>query len=177
MTARPRSTSGEPFFAATLADPRADRGRREIAINGDHVLISRRLHGIDMRVSLAVAAYLGVALCLRPTQGETLAYQIRLVHPDDDMSVVLDEALDDRNIIADWRLWARVLCLPALVERTLGSYETTDATLDPACPGDGFDRRARPSKTRPKFLAKRKLGDLSALGFVHEDEREIIARS
>ena len=177
MTGRPQTAAAEPFFAATLSDPRADRGRREIAIDGEHVLISRSLRGIDMRLSLPVSAYRGVALCLRPGKGEAMTYQIRLVHADDDLCVLLDEALDDRNIIADWRLWARVLGLPALVERELGAFAVAEATLDCSNVDTLCDRRLRPNKTRPRFLARRQPGRPIDGEAVYTGEREIIART
>ena len=176
MTARQQNAASEPFFATTLNDARADRGRRDIAISGDHVMISRRFKGIDMHLSLAVSAYRGVALCLRPGVGDTLVYQIRLVHPDNEFSVVLDEALDDRNIIADWRLWARVLGLSALVEREIGRYEVAEAMPDSCDAEMAHQRRHRPLKARPSFLARRKVGHVDRAPLVHAGEREIIAR-
>jgi hypothetical protein len=166
----------EPFFAASRPDARADRGRREIAITDTHVTINRRVGGVDMHLALAVSAYQGVALCLQPGVGEAVVYQVRLVHPDPELTVVLDEALDDRNIIADWRLWSRVLNLPALVERTVGHYETAEATPDSCDPDGALPRRPRPNKARPSFLGRRKPGVPDAAPIVHRGEREIIAR-
>ncbi|MCW6507135.1 DUF6101 family protein [Lichenifustis flavocetrariae] len=174
MTFSPRAAT-EPFFAATRPDARADRGRREIAISNTHVTINRRVGGVEMHVALAVSAYRGVALCLRPGVDEALVYQVCLVHPDADLTVVLDEAFDDRNIIADWRLWARVLGLPALVEREIGRYEVAEGTPDSSAADVALPRRYRPSKTRPNFLARRKPG-LTGEALVHAGEREIIAR-
>ena len=174
MTTRPIATN-EPFFAATRPDARADRGRRDIAITDTHVTINRRVGGVDMHLALAVTAYQGVALCLQPGAGEALVYQVRLVHPDPELTVMLDEALDDRNIIADWRLWSRVLNLPALVERAVGRYEVAEATPD-SCDADGaLPRRHRPNKMRPSFLGRRKVG-LLGVPMVYRGEREIIAR-
>lgn len=167
----------DPFFATVALDARADRGRREIAVSTQSVTIRRRLKGIDMRLCLAVSAYRGVALCLRPGQDGRLLHQVRLVHRDADLSVLLDEALDDRDIIADWRLWARVLGRPALVERAIGVYETMSAEPAAADTAGALARRKRPSKRRPKFLARRKAGQLSATPVIHADEREIIART
>lgn len=175
MAAR-QNTVGEPFFAATRPDPRADRGRRDIAISHTHVTIRRRVGGVDMHVALAVSAYDGVALCLTTGKKDALVYQVRLLHPDSDLTVVLEEALDDRNIIADWRLWSRVLNLPALVEREVGRYEVAESTPDTCDADAAFPRRARPSKTRPKFLARRRMGYTLDAPVLHAGEREIIAR-
>ncbi len=175
MTMSRTSAAAEPFFATSRPDARADRGRRDIAISDTHVTINRKVGGVDMHLALAVSAYQGVALCLQAGQGDTLVYQVRLVHPDPELTVVLDEALDDRNIIADWRLWARVLNLPALVERELGRHEVAEATPD-SCDADMvLPRRPRPLKTRPSFLSRRKMG-LPGTPVIYTGEREIIAR-
>ena len=167
----------DPFFATTATDNRADRGRREVAISADLVTIRRRLKGIDMRLSLSVSTYRGVALCLRPAQDGRLVYQVRLIHSDADLSVLLDEALDDRDIIADWRLWARVLGRPALVERENGAMESVTAEPDAAAIRGVPMRRMRPVKRRPRFLARRKAGVWSGIPVTHGGEREIIARN
>ena len=171
------SPAQDPFFATVAPDPRADRGRREIAVSAETVTIRRRLKGIDMRLSLAVATYRGVALCLRPGQDGRLIHQVRLIHRDHDLSVLLDEALDDRDIIADWRLWARVLGRPALVERDAGLFETISAEPAATEAGGALNRRKRPLKRRPKILARRKAGVWSGMPTVHAGEREIVART
>ena len=175
MTPTRTSAAAEPFFATSRPDARADRGRREVAISDTHVTINRRVGGVDMHLALQVTAYKGVALCLQAGVGDALVYQVRLVHPDTELTVVLDEALDDRNIIADWRLWARVLNLPALVEREVGTYEIAEATPDSVDPEGALPRRHRPNKTRPSFLSRRKVG-LPGAPVVYVGEREIIAR-
>lgn len=176
MNGRSPIAAHEAFFSTTAADIRADRGRRDIEISTERVTIRRRLHGIDMRLSLGLTAYRGVALCLRPGGGDRLIYQVRLIHRDHDLSVLLDEAPDDRDIIADWRLWARVLGRPALVEREVGRFEP--ASADPAS-GEEFKsiaRRKRPLKRRPRFLTRRRVGRPTVEPVLH-GEREIIART
>lgn len=176
MSGRSQTAAHETFFSTTAPDLRADRGRRDIEISTERVTIRRRLQGIDMRLSLGMAAYRGVALCLRPGGGDRLVYQVRLIHRDHDLSVLLDEAPDDRDIIADWRLWARVLGRPALVEREVGRYEP--ASADPASGDDckALARRKRPLKRRPRFLTRRRVGRPVAEPVLHA-EREIIART
>ena len=167
----------DPFFATTAPDARADRNRRDIDISTERVTIRRTLKGIDMRLSLAVSAYRGVALCLRPNCEGRLIYQVRLVHRDSDLSVLLDEAVDDQEIIADWRLWARVLGRPALVEREMGVFEAVTADPEAAERAGALTRRKRPLKRRPRFLARRKVGAWPAAPACHGGEREIIART
>lgn len=177
MIAEARSATQDPFFSAVAADARADRGRREIAISTDRVTIRRRLKGIGMQLCLAVSTYRGVALCLRPGPDGKLVYQIRLVHRDSDLSVLLDEAADDTDIVADWRLWARVLGRPALAERAIGEFEAISGDPEAVERSGAIARRKRPVKRRPRFLARRKMGTPHEHPAVHADEREIIARN
>ena len=104
---------------------------------------------------------------------------MRLVHRDSDLSVVLDEALDDADIIADWRLWARVLGRPALVEREIGQFEAAvGRSPKPSRASGALTRRKRPLKRRPRFLARRKRRRAGRRRRrVHAGEREIIARA
>lgn len=167
----------DPIFATTAPDARADRGRRDVAVSTDRVTISRRLKGIDMRLSLAVSAYRGVALCLRPGHDGRLDYQVRLVHRDQDLSVLLEDAPDDFDIVADWRLWARVLGRPTLVERQIGTYEAVSADPEAVERSGALARRKRLLKRRPRFLQRRKVARWPVTTTVHADEREIIART
>ena len=167
------SLDQEPIFSAVASDARADRGRRDIAVGKQCVTIRRCFKGIDMRLSLAVSTYRGVALCLVSGQDGSLIYQVRLVHRDAELSIILEEALNDLDIAADWRLWARVLALPLLVEREIGCFE-------PAVPHSATGappRRKRLLKRRPRFLARRTAGDPRRSQELHAGEREIIARS
>ncbi len=177
MLAQNDDSSPNAFFTTVAPDPRADRGRREIDVSAERVTIRRRLKGIDMRLCLAVSAYKGVALCLRPDAEGQLVYQVRLVHRDSDLSVLLDEAADDSDVIADWRLWARVLGRPALVEREIGYFETISADPEAVERSGALTRRKRALKRRPRILSRRKRGIWPAAPAVHAGEREIIART
>ena len=83
-----------------------------------------------------------------------------LVHVDPDLGVTLAETNDDSEIQAEWRLWARALGLPALVERAEGRDEPDQQLLGRVAIRPSAPRRR--GKTilarRPRFLARRKLG-------------------
>ena len=161
-------------------DRRADGQRRQIEVTREIVRIDRRLHGIAMRVAVPVRAYRGVALSLTTGADGSLTYQLNLLHKDDDLSVTLDDAADDRDIVADWRLWSRFFRLPALVERETGVIEEAEVSLGGLATGprNTLRRPARGrSKRRPAFLKRRKMGVAHAVPVVHADEREIVARS
>jgi hypothetical protein len=161
------------------SDPRADGQLRSVSLTRDIVRIDRRLHGIAMRVAVPVRDYRGVALALRPDPSGALSYQLHLLHRDAELSVALDEAVDDQDILADWRLWSRFFRLPALVERQTGVIEEADLTLGALLLGATPNpRRASRSvsKRRPRFLKRRKTGVLQGSVPVHAGEWEMIAR-
>lgn len=160
-------------------DLRADGQLRSVCLSRDVVRIDRRVAGMAMRVAVPVRSYQGVALGLRSGPGGALCYTLNLIHGDRDLSVVLDEAGDDHDIVADWRLWSRFFRLPALVERQAGAVEEADLSLGAVLLGEGcVDRRgARAhSKHRPRFLRRRKMGVMPAAPMVHPRETEMIAR-
>ncbi len=88
------------------------------------------------------------------------SYEIRLVHADPDLCVALAEANDDWDIHAEWRLWARVLGLPALVERVEGRDEPDRPMLGKVAVAPPAPRRRGKTITarRARFLTRRKVG-------------------
>ena len=174
-----RTTSAGTAFAPAI-DRRADGQQRMVALSRDTVRIDRRVEGIAMRVAVPVSAYRGVALSLTTDRAGTVHYELHLLHRDEDLSVMLDCAGDDADILADWRLWSRFFRLPALVERHAGLVEEADLTLGGLLIGPAGPSRRAPrfrSKRRPSFLARRRSGDDRLSSLCHIGEREIIART
>jgi len=145
-------------FAAP--DARADGHRRLVRLDADKVRIARVVAGVFMNVTVPTSAYRGVALRLAGVRGDVFSYEVRLVHADPDLSVALAETSDDSDIQAEWRLWARVLGLPALVERAEGCDEPDQALLGRVAIRPSAPRRRGKTilSRRPRFLARRKLG-------------------
>ena len=142
------------------SDPRADGRRRVVLLARDRVVIARSVAGVFMHIAIAPAAYSGVVLRLSGIDEGVFHYQIRLAHRDPDLSVTLLEADDDSEITAEWRLWAKFLGLPTLVEREEGRPEIEAPRL-----GGVATRRPRPRRRgktinarRPRFLTRRKTG-------------------
>jgi hypothetical protein len=159
MLPAPKYGAFEPRrFAAP--DPRADGRRRFVRLDGDQVAINRVVAGISMRVTVPTSAYRGVALRVVDARDDGFAYEIRLVHADPDLSVALAETSDDSDIQAEWRLWARVLGLPALVERAEGCDEPDEQLLGRVAIRPSTPRRRGKTilSRRPRFLARRRLG-------------------
>jgi Family of unknown function (DUF6101) len=142
------------------ADPRADGRRREVTLAGGRVEILRSVAGVRMNISVAANAYRGVVLRLRGLESERFAYEVELRHADPDLCVTLLEADDDDEIQAEWRLWARYLGLPTLVEREEGRIEPDSARLGKVYIGERKPRRrgAAIMRRRPRFLSRRRMG-------------------
>jgi len=145
-------------FAAP--DPRADGRRRFVRLDGDQVAIHRVVAGVSMRVTVPTSAYRGVALRVVDARDQGFAYEIRLVHKDPDLAVTLAETRDDSDVQAEWKLWARVLGLPALVERSEGCDEPDQSLLGRVAVRPAAPRRRGKAilARRPRFLARRRVG-------------------
>jgi hypothetical protein len=145
-------------FAAP--DPRADGRRRLVRLDSDTVHIARVVAGVSMNVTVATSAYRGVGLRVVSARDDGFTYEIRLIHADPDLCVALSRADDDLEIQAEWRLWARVLGLPALVERVEGRDEPDSPLIGRVALRDAAPRRR--GKTiaarRARFLTRRKVG-------------------
>jgi hypothetical protein len=156
-------------------DRRADEGERRIRVTRDHVLISRRLAGIAMLITVPVSAYRGVALDVSAGESGGASYRLSLAHCDPELEVVLAETADSGEIAADWKHWASWLDLPRLAARGDGLEPLeTDFGGDPA--KEAFSRRRNSSvvKRRPRFLSRRKPGVTARAETVFAGEREII---
>ena len=159
MELAPKHTAFAPRrFAAP--DPRADERRRLVRLDGEKVAIHRVVGGVFMRVTVPTSAYRGVALRVVDAREDGFSYQISLVHADPDLSVALAETRDDSEVQAEWRLWARALGLPALVERVAGHDEPADTMLGRVAVKPVAPRRRGKTivSRRPRFLARRRIG-------------------
>jgi len=141
-------------------DPRADGQRREIEISRERVVIRRGVGGVPMTIRLPTRDFRGVSLRLSE-DGAGYSYELALAHRDADLTVLLARAEDDTDIIAEWRAWARYFGLPTLVERRLGHDEPERPMLGGVLVRQVAPRRRGKWMTarRPRFLARRKLGD------------------
>jgi hypothetical protein len=140
-------------------DSRADGGVRQIELHRERVVLHRAVHGMRMAVNVRVSDFLGVAL-----RGIDDAQMLVLLHRDPSLTVPLCISSDSEEIASAWQMWSDIFALPQLPE---------DKTREPAL------RRRRHNAIRarrPKFLVRRRGGDLLNPANVHQGEREIIAR-
>jgi hypothetical protein len=140
-------------------DTRADGGVRQIELHRERVVLRRAVHGMQMAVNVRVSDFLGVAL-----RGLDDAQMLVLVHRDPALNIPLGVSSDAEEITSAWQIWSEIFALPQLPE---------DKTCEPAA------RRRRHNAIRarrPKFLVRRRAGDLLNPANIHQGEREIIAR-
>jgi hypothetical protein len=160
-------------------DPRADGRRRVVLLGRDRVEIARCVGGVYMHITLAPDAYRGVVLRLSSARDNAFHYEVCLAHRDPDLSVTLLEADDDSVVHAEWRLWARFLRLPTLVERVDGRPEPELPRLGEVVIASPSPRRRGRSITsrRAHFLVRRKTGRPELATAPAEEPREIFSGS
>ena len=140
-------------------DTRADGGVRNIELHRERVVLRRAVQGMRMAVNISVRDFLGVGL-----RGLDDAQMLVLVHRDPALSIPLGVSSDAEEIASAWQMWSDIFSLPLLPE---------DKVREPAA------RRRRHNAIRgrrPKFLVRRRAGDLLNPANIHDGEREIIAR-
>jgi hypothetical protein len=138
---------------------RADGGVRQIEIHRERVVLRRAVQGMQMAVNVRVSDFLGVGL-----RGIDDAQMLVLVHRDPSLTIPLGTSSDREEIAAAWQIWSEIFALPQLPE---------DQPSEPAA----RRRRHNAIRTRrPKFLVRRRGGDLLNPANIHQGEREIIAR-
>jgi Family of unknown function (DUF6101) len=140
-------------------DIRADGGVRQIELHRERVILRRALHGMQMAVNVRVRDFLGVAL-----RGIDDTQMLVLAHRDPSLTIPLCVSSDRDEITTAWRMWSDIFGLPQLPE---------DKVPEPA---QRRRRRNAIRARRPKFLVRRRGGDLLNPANLHHGEREIIAR-
>jgi hypothetical protein len=178
-TARPWRL--DPFslparFATT--DETADEGLRVVDLHRERVVLRRALSGMRMAVNLPVAAYRGVAIRLDATTETPPFVAVTLEHPDAALSLPLYASTDADDIVAEWKIWGRVLGLPLLIGETDGTMREAFArigALRVAAPTWRRRRRSAIARRRPSRLLRRRAGRAQGVAVVHRDEREISA--
>ena len=140
-------------------DSRADGGVRQIELHREQVILRRAVHDMRMAINVRVSEFIGVAV--RDTaEGRTLV----LLHRDPSLAIPLLVTDDAAELAAAWQTWSDIFALPQL----------SDDKSDPA---PRRRRRNAVSARRPKFLVRRRSGDLLNPPVSYRGEREIIARN
>ena len=139
-------------------DFRADGGVRQVELHRERVILRRAVRGMRMAINVRVSDFLGIA-----TRAHSDGQSLVLVHRDPSLSIPLCVSADAKEIASAWQLWSEIFALPQL----------QDTSRDPA---PRRRRRNAIRARRPKFLVRRRMGNLANTATVHHGEREIIAR-
>jgi Family of unknown function (DUF6101) len=140
-------------------DIRADGGVRQIELHRERVVLRRAVHGMRMAVNVRVCDFLGIAM-----RADGDGQMLVLVHRDPSLSIPLCVSADGEEIASAWTMWSDIFALPQL----------QDTKREPA---PRRRRRNAIRARRPKFLVRRRAGDLLNPANMHQGEREIIARN
>ena len=159
---------------------RDDHGDVTFTIDQRGAVIRRQLamSGIPAIIALPARVFRGVAARAMEDGDGNVTVTLELLHDDPMLSVPLLVADDLDDVAADWRAWAAAYRLPMLLIEADGVARTLEESLGVAIKtAPPLDRRkGRISTTRrPRFLARRRTGDLG-LRLVIGGE-EIIARA
>lgn len=157
---------------------RDDLGDVTFTVDQRGVTLRRMLENSRLPVSvvLPARAFQGVAARAIEDGEGNVTVTLELLHADPMLSVPLLVAHDLDDVAADWRAWSDAYRLPMLLIEADGVARTLEESLGLVKKGPPVERRkGRVSMhRRPRFLARRKSGDLGLRLVV--DGEEIIAR-
>lgn len=151
----------------------------EVQLDETTAVVTRRQCGTARRLAVPICQYRGVAARVQPSADTGgVSVTLELLHEDSTLSLVLMEAHDMDDVVADWQAWARRLRLGLLMIEPDGSVRDIAGPPHRAQVGTpGPRRRCSVLRgRRPRFLIRRKTG-MAGLPVCHAGEREIIART
>jgi hypothetical protein len=172
----------DPFHlpqAVTYAT-RDDFGDVTFTIDQRGAIVKRMLlmSGLPATVVLPANAFRGVAARAMEDGDGNVTVTLELLHNDVMLSVPLLVADNLEDVAADWRAWADAYRLPMLLIEADGIARTLEESLGAAIKTQPVKERRKGRVTpmrRPRFLARRRSGDLGLRLVV--DGEEIIARA
>jgi uncharacterized protein DUF6101 len=148
-----------------------------IDLRGAVIRRTLEMSGVPAIIALPANAFRGVAARAMEEPDGNVTVTLELLHNDPMLSVPLLVADDLDDVAADWRAWADAYRLPMLLIEADGIARTLEESLGAAIKAlPPQDRRKGRVSTmrRPRFLARRRAGDLGLRLVV--DGQEIIAR-
>jgi hypothetical protein len=157
---------------------RDDFGDVTFTIDQRGAIVKRilQMSGLPATVVLPANAFRGVAARAMEDPDGNVTVTLELLHNDPMLSVPLLVADNLEDVAADWRAWADAFRLPMLLIEADGVARTLEESLGEAIkalpPQDRRKRRTAP-KHRPRFLMRRKPGNLGLRLVI--DGAEIIA--
>jgi hypothetical protein len=179
MLASGRSAgSGGAYRLDPFALPARSAGASPFTIERDRVVLVRPGRGGQpaVTVTLPIRSYTGVAVRMTATDAHGgIRVVVQLHHRDPQLILPLVVADEPEDVAADWQAWGRALNLPLLVIDQDGSVKAPLDHLGALVVGEAKPRRRHSffAARRPRFLARRKPGRVSAIEVL--TAREIIA--
>jgi hypothetical protein len=156
---------------------RDEQGDVTFVIDQRGAVIRRVLEksGLPATIVLPARAFRGVAARAIEDSEGNVTVTLELLHNDPQLSVPLLVAHDLDDVAADWRTWAKEYRLPMMLIEADGIARTLEESLGAVKTAAVKQRRKRRASQprRPRFLARRKAGDLGLRLVV--DGEEIIA--
>jgi hypothetical protein len=153
-------------------------GEVNFTITERGVTMKRKLRksSLPLNFALPPRAFEGVAARALEDETGAVTVTLELLHHDPMLCVPLLVADDLVDVAADWRAWAEAYGLPMLLIEADGIARTLEESLGHVKTAPPLERRqGRASRARrPRFLARRKAGDLGLRLVVGGEE--IIAR-
>ena len=153
----------------------AAAGEGHFTLDVDRAAVSFAGDGSSPRL-VPFATYRGVAVRMEGGRDAgTVRVFLDLLHADPALTVPLAIAEDPEGVVADWQQWGRLLNLPLLVIAADGTITAPLATLGALIvfPPKLRRRPAHFRARRPRFLARRRIGEASRM--TRLAGREIIA--
>ncbi|MBZ9674189.1 DUF6101 family protein [Mesorhizobium sp. ES1-1] len=158
---------------------RDDYGDVTFTIDQRGAVIRRILEmsGVPAIIALPATAFRGVAARAMEDPDGNVTVTLELLHNDPMLSVPLLVAEDLEDVAADWRAWADAYRLPMLLIESDGVARTLEESLGAAIKALPPQERRKgrvSTMRRPRFLARRRAGDLGLRLVV--DGQDIISR-
>lgn len=157
---------------------RDDSGDVSFTIDQRGATVRRVLENSRLPVTVVLPArsFRGVAARAIEDAEGNVTVTLELLHNDPMLSVPLLVAHDLDDVAADWRAWSEAYRLPMLLIEADGVARTLEESLGLVKKRPPVERRKGRASTqrRPRFLARRRTGDLGLRLIV--DGEEIIAR-
>jgi hypothetical protein len=161
-------------------DAAADERVRHVELYRERVVVRRSLGGMRMALNMPLSAFAGVAIRMSSGEGSVAAtVSVILEHKDPSLALPLFVSAEAGDAAAQWRIWAKVLGLPMLVEDD-GQLREPFARMGGVRIERARARRRRRNaikRRRPTMPLRRPMGKLTAATPVYRGEREIIARN
>ena len=149
-----------------------------ISVDRRGAVLKRAVETNDVAFNIALPnqAFKGVAARAMETGPESSLITLELLHEDEALCVPLRVGHELADIAKDWQLWSELLSLPMMIVDSDGVARSLEESAQAVIMNEPHDRRHHTMFTerRPRFLARRRLGNLGVRLTV--DGTEIIAR-